>query len=574
MESSFKVFLMGGFRVEVNGEEVETTRWPTRRAADLVKILAIAPAHQLHREQLIDSLWPDLTGDAGAANLRKAIHFARRALGDEGAIQVDGGLVRLWPDGDLIVDLNLFEAAAAEALSADEPGTAGRLIDARSGELLPEDRYAPWSEETRTRVKRCYIALMRTAARWEQLLDLDPLDEEAHRELMRSQSEAGRRQDAIRQFEKLRRALSDELGVAPHRDTIALYDEILAEEGTEPSTQVERARAHLAAALVALNRTDTREAEREAMLARAIASEEGLGKELGEASGVLGMAAHARGSWRDRFRVEFEDTLRETPELTQFVFDAHLCLAEFSLHGSETPEEIEWFAGELLTVANGSGSKHGRAVALLMLGEAELFSGRLNSAEMNLELAADLCGEARAISGRALALQRLAQASAERHQYDRTSRLLAEARALSVESPLTSHLLIRVHGTMVQAGLDYGDALQAIRTAEADLSSRELCDPCSVDYRVNGTIAYARAGELDAATRWLEGVERVTGMWQGGWSAAIAWQARAELRLAEGQKPQAAALFLEAAERFGRAGFKLSGDRCKDRAESAASPST
>jgi hypothetical protein len=45
-----------------------------------VKLLALAPRHRLHREQVIDALWPDLPPDAGAANLRKAAHYRDRAL--------------------------------------------------------------------------------------------------------------------------------------------------------------------------------------------------------------------------------------------------------------------------------------------------------------------------------------------------------------------------------------------------------------------------------------------------------------------------------------------------------------
>ena len=44
----------------------------------MVKLLALAPGHRLHREQLMESLWPDLDPDAAGANLRKALHFARR----------------------------------------------------------------------------------------------------------------------------------------------------------------------------------------------------------------------------------------------------------------------------------------------------------------------------------------------------------------------------------------------------------------------------------------------------------------------------------------------------------------
>jgi DNA-binding SARP family transcriptional activator len=76
-----EISLLGGFRVTVDGRTVGPDEWRNRRAADVVKLLALAPGHRMHREQLMDALWPSLGLEAGGANLRKAVHFARRALG-------------------------------------------------------------------------------------------------------------------------------------------------------------------------------------------------------------------------------------------------------------------------------------------------------------------------------------------------------------------------------------------------------------------------------------------------------------------------------------------------------------
>ena len=50
------ISLLGGFGVAVNGRSVPTRAWRHRRAADLIKLLALAPAHRLHREQVMDAL--------------------------------------------------------------------------------------------------------------------------------------------------------------------------------------------------------------------------------------------------------------------------------------------------------------------------------------------------------------------------------------------------------------------------------------------------------------------------------------------------------------------------------------
>ena len=50
----------------------------------MVKLLALDPAQRLHREYLLDLLWPDLSPSAAANNLHQALHAARRALAGEG----------------------------------------------------------------------------------------------------------------------------------------------------------------------------------------------------------------------------------------------------------------------------------------------------------------------------------------------------------------------------------------------------------------------------------------------------------------------------------------------------------
>ena len=73
------ITLLGRFGVTVDGEPIADGSWTRRHAAALVKVLAIAPGRRLHREQIIDLLWPDDTLDEAAPKLHKAAHFARRA---------------------------------------------------------------------------------------------------------------------------------------------------------------------------------------------------------------------------------------------------------------------------------------------------------------------------------------------------------------------------------------------------------------------------------------------------------------------------------------------------------------
>ena len=74
-----RVWLLGGFRVSVGGRTIKDEEWRLRKAAGLVKLLALAPGHRLHRERAMDLLWP-VWERAASNNLRQVLHAARRIL--------------------------------------------------------------------------------------------------------------------------------------------------------------------------------------------------------------------------------------------------------------------------------------------------------------------------------------------------------------------------------------------------------------------------------------------------------------------------------------------------------------
>src|SRR6476659_9722549 len=105
------VTLLGGFAAAVDGTPIPDSAWRLKKARELVKLLALARGHRLHREQAMDVLWRDLTPAAAANNLHQAVHVARRALGAD-AIDVRDEVLSLAAEVDVDVD-RLQEAAAA-----------------------------------------------------------------------------------------------------------------------------------------------------------------------------------------------------------------------------------------------------------------------------------------------------------------------------------------------------------------------------------------------------------------------------------------------------------------------------
>jgi predicted ATPase/DNA-binding SARP family transcriptional activator/DNA-binding CsgD family transcriptional regulator len=240
-----RVWLLGGFRVSAGSTTVEEHAWRLKKAAALVKLLALAPGHRLHREQLMDLLWPGLGRKAASNNLRQALHAARKALdpaeGSRYLSSKDERLV-LCPEDDLWTDVAAFEEATAAARRAKDPATYRAAIDLYAGELLPEDRYEEWTESRRQDLRRSYLSLLvESAALYEErgehergievlrrAVEEERTLEEAHAGLMRLYALVGREGEAVAQYERLRATLSRELGAEPSAHTRRLRGEIAA----------------------------------------------------------------------------------------------------------------------------------------------------------------------------------------------------------------------------------------------------------------------------------------------------------------------------------------------------------
>ena len=199
-----RVELLGGFRVVIDGDEFADAVWPSRRSAELVQLLALAERRCLQREQVIEALWPHLGLEAGAANLRKAAHHARQALGREDAVVLSGGRVALFPSFEVETDVERFERAAEAALRSRDGVACAAAALVYAGDLLPDALYEEWTQARRDRLRSRQVELLRLSGQWERLLAVEPSDEQAHRELMRAALASGNRHAAIRWYGRLR----------------------------------------------------------------------------------------------------------------------------------------------------------------------------------------------------------------------------------------------------------------------------------------------------------------------------------------------------------------------------------
>jgi predicted ATPase/DNA-binding SARP family transcriptional activator/DNA-binding CsgD family transcriptional regulator len=250
-----RIGLLGGFRLWIGPQLIEEDRWRLRKARSLLKLLALAPGHSLHREQVIETLWPGVGMHKASNNLHQIVHALRRALEPSalatssstaacsGYLLLRNEQLTLCPDSPVWVDVEAFEQAAATARHAPlGPDAFRAAIDLYAGELLPQDRYEPWVEERRRQLRELYLSLLlELGALLEERREFgeaiealstivaeEPTHEGAHVGLMRLYALSGRRREALSQYEKLREALFREFGTEPEAATRRLQQEIWA----------------------------------------------------------------------------------------------------------------------------------------------------------------------------------------------------------------------------------------------------------------------------------------------------------------------------------------------------------
>ncbi len=214
---------LGQFEVLVDGAQVPTSEWGSRRARTLLKRLVAAQGWPVTRDELIEMLWPDELSDRLNARLSVQLSAVRRVL--HGAVIADRSSVRLDLDA---VDVDV---ARWTALTDD-----AAIVDGYPGDFLPDDVYEDWSVGTRDDTRSRFVASARRIASEAQrvgdhdraesllrrILAADAYDEPAHRALIVTLHAAGRLGEARTAHDAFAAAM-DDLAVP-----VADYDDIIA----------------------------------------------------------------------------------------------------------------------------------------------------------------------------------------------------------------------------------------------------------------------------------------------------------------------------------------------------------
>jgi predicted ATPase/DNA-binding SARP family transcriptional activator len=253
---------LGPPRIELDRKAVRLSR---RKAIALLAFLAVTQERH-RRDTLINLLWPEYDTPRGRAALRRTLYSLRKALGSD-FLDIDRSAAGMQRRNDLWVDVEQFRLRLAECENHDHPSTKvcadcvaplSEAVALYRGDFLSgfglkdSFNFDDWQRMQAENLRRELAGALARLAEWHssqreydvalgfarRKVALDPLDEEAHRDLMRLYAWSGQRPAALRQFDECAAVLDEEMGVPPQEATTALYTAIR-EGSTTPPAEAE-----------------------------------------------------------------------------------------------------------------------------------------------------------------------------------------------------------------------------------------------------------------------------------------------------------------------------------------------
>ena len=244
-----QIRLLGTFDAVLDGEPVTGFESDSERA--LLAYLASEPGRPFSRAMLAELLWPERPEGAAVSNLRHVLTVIRRVFGtsaeDSQFLVSDRNTVAIEASSEVFIDLVELERLATTP--AEQQGAAEAwewATDLWRGPFLENVRVragAEWEEWVVVTGERAHrhlaLALRRLADHYERTgewdlaiprarhrTEIDPWDENAHRQLMRLLTRTGNAAHAVAHFEQLCDQLRTELDISPAPETVSLVDQI------------------------------------------------------------------------------------------------------------------------------------------------------------------------------------------------------------------------------------------------------------------------------------------------------------------------------------------------------------
>lgn len=247
-----RVYLSGQIVLDADGVLLESRDFPGQQGREAFAYLATNRAVPVPRSELAEALWGERLPDSWDTALSSIVSKLRSLLARAGCdgtatLRTVGGCYELhlpgetWIDHEVALD-SIHQAESALGLQ-DFPGAYGPSAVAHHISQRPflPGAEAEWIEVRRDKLRGILARALECRAEvyiWngehnlaveaaQEAVAMNPFRESAYRLLMRGHAAAGNSAEALRVYERCRSLISEELGVAPSRQTKSTYAEIL-----------------------------------------------------------------------------------------------------------------------------------------------------------------------------------------------------------------------------------------------------------------------------------------------------------------------------------------------------------
>lgn len=242
-----QILALGEPKVICNG--IPVTRWRMARAMELFFFL-LESGRPVRKSQIIHALWPEQDSDQVDSTVRTTIYYLRKALGEKSVIFragfyslsiVASGGSEVWYD---VAAFDAQYTLARKALDAKDDNAAkaalSSMIELYGGDYL-QPFYNDWCAFRRDKLRQAFMDAHHQLAlvawrqenwgdslyHWQHLLMMDPSSELAHYSIMNCYLQQGKRELALKQFQRCVLNLREELNVAPGPSIQKLYQSII-----------------------------------------------------------------------------------------------------------------------------------------------------------------------------------------------------------------------------------------------------------------------------------------------------------------------------------------------------------